>query len=220
MEMSKEDLLEIEHQLSVPHGDNGIKIGEEMNKSNIEMTRSGFKALKIQDNDNILEIGHGNCAHLREVLTTAKDIRYTGVEISETMNFEAIKLNSLFCEKNIANFKLYNGTKLPFDNSTFNNIFTVNSIYFWEDTVGLLNEIYRVLKPKGKLAISFAEKSFMEKLPFVQKRFTLYDDDIIQNLVTKTSFKIVSITGYEDEVKAKHGEIFIRKYAVALLQKE
>lgn len=219
MEKFQNDYVEIEAQLSAPHGENGIIVAEEMNRTNIEMTRSGYRSLKIQDDDNVLEIGHGNCFHLKEVLALAKNIHYSGVEISETMNFEAIKLNTAFYKQNIAKFKLYDGVKLPFEDSTFNCAYTVNCIYFWEDTKGLLDEIYRVLKPEGKLAIVYAEKEFMKTLPFVNDRFKLYDEEDIQRVISGTSFKINSITGIEDRVKTKLGDFMNRKYSVALVQK-
>jgi SAM-dependent methyltransferase len=60
---------------------------------------------------------------------------------------------------------LYEGKKLPFEDETFDKIFTVNTVYFWENPVEFLNEIYRVLKDDGTFVLTFGQRDFMEKLP-------------------------------------------------------
>jgi len=82
---SKKELKELESQLNCPTGEKGKEIAKEMNNSNIDMTIASIEAIKIKDNNIILEIGHGNCGHLNEVLKQAENIHFFGLEISETM---------------------------------------------------------------------------------------------------------------------------------------
>lgn len=127
-----------------------------MHKLNIGMTLSSIKALNIQSGDNIIEIGHGNCSHLDTILNTGDDISYTGIEISETMMNEAIRINKAVTLSHNINFQLYDGNKIPFPSLNFSTLFSVNSIYFWEDANSLLNEFYRILSIDDICVITFA----------------------------------------------------------------
>lgn len=67
----------------------GIEIGEMMNDTNIGMTLESIQTLLIEDDEHILEIGHGNADHVKSILNKATNIKYTGIDISETMHNEA-----------------------------------------------------------------------------------------------------------------------------------
>ena len=94
--MEKDELKILAQNLANPHGEKGIEIGEMMNATNISMTLESIKALVIDDGQQILEIGHGNAAHLKSIMSIAKNLRYTGIDISETMHNEAKRLNKEF----------------------------------------------------------------------------------------------------------------------------
>ncbi|MDR2238367.1 MAG: class I SAM-dependent methyltransferase [Chryseobacterium sp.] len=216
--MEKDDLKILAQHLANPQGEKGIEIGEMMNATNIGMTLESIRTLAIEDHEHILEIGHGNAGHLREIFSRAAHLKYTGIDISETMHREAKKLNKEFDGQ--AEFVLYEGKKLPFEDKTFDKIFTVNTLYFWEEPVDFLNEIYRVLKNEGTVAITFGQKDFMEKLPFTEYNFTLYNNDEMEELVSRSHFKRMKISEKEEEIKSKTGDETIKRiYTVLTIKK-
>ncbi|AKK73685.1 methyltransferase type 11 [Chryseobacterium gallinarum] len=216
--MEKEELKNLAKHLANPQGDKGIEIGEMMNATNISMTLESARMLLIEDHDRILEIGHGNAGHLKNILSLAKDLHYTGVDISETMYNEARKLNKEFEAQ--AQFVLYGGEKLPFEDQSFDKIFTVNTVYFWKNPVEFLNEIWRVLKDNGTFVLTFGQKKFMEKLPFTEYNFTLYSNSEMEQLVSKSSFKRMKISEKEEEIKSKTGDETIQRiYTVLTIKK-
>lgn len=216
--MEKEELKILAHNLANPQGEKGIEIGEMMNATNISMTLESIKTLVIDDGQHILEIGHGNARHLKSIMSLAKNLRYTGIDISETMHNEARKLNKEF--ENQADFVLYEGRKLPFQDGTFNKIFTVNTVYFWENPVEFLNEIYRVLKDDGTFVLTFGQRDFMEKLPFTEYDFTLYNNNEMEELVSKSHFKRMKTSEKEEEIKSKTGnETIQRIYTILTIKK-
>src|SRR5690349_17554031 len=126
-----------------------------MNKSNIPMIRKTMEHASVKDNEYLLELGHGNGNHLAELFGLAGNVYYDGLDISELMKRESEK----YClehklDKN-AKFHLYDGVHIPFPENRFDKIFTLNTIYFWQDPEVLLNELHRVLKPAGTLSIAF-----------------------------------------------------------------
>ncbi len=219
MNQDKDFLEQLASQLSCPKNTEGIEVANNMHESNIRMTRSAINALQLTDGDLILELGHGNCKHLPEILEKADRTSYYGLEISELMQKQASELNNTATQANRASFHLYNGQKIPFADSTFNKILTVNTIYFWENPEEFIKEIYRVLKPGGLLAISFADKNFMESLPFTAYGFDLYSKERIHSLAETANFKINDISSATERIKSKAGDEVERLFYVALLEK-
>ncbi|WP_363315504.1 class I SAM-dependent methyltransferase [uncultured Chryseobacterium sp.] len=216
--MEKDKLKILAQHLAHPEGEKGIEIGEMMNATNIGMTLESIQALLIEDHEHILEIGHGNAGHVKSILNRAQNIQYTGIDISETMHREALKLNGAFRDQ--ADFMLYDGEKLPFEDKTFDKIFTVNTVYFWKQPAEYLNEIYRVLKRTGTFVLTFGQRDFMEKLPFTQFGFTLYNTDEMEEVVSKSYFKSMTVFEKQEEVKSKTGdETMTRHYTILTIKK-
>ncbi len=216
--MEEKDLKILAENLASPKGEKGIELGKMMNATNMGMTLESIHTLLIEDNEHILEIGHGNAGHLKSFLKIARNLRYTGIDISETMHNEAKKINS-DC-KDQADFIWYEGKKLPFENEVFDKIFTVNTVYFWEKPVDFLNEIYRVLKDNGTFVLTFGQREFMEKLPFTEYNFKLYDNEEMEELISESHFKRMKISEKEEEIKSRTGdELIKRNYTVLTIKK-
>lgn len=195
MKLSETELQELAKQLRCPTGDSGLKVGEMMNFTNSNSISKAIQSLKLKDGDTILEIGPGNGAHVASIINAVSTIDYQGIDISETMIGEAEKTNSHF--DNVS-FHLADGKHINFDNESFNSIFTVNTIYFWEEPQEFANEIARVLKKDGLASIGFIPESTMKKIPFAKYGFTLYDiASVIQLLETAGLKNIKTITDTE-----------------------
>ncbi|SEC50861.1 Methyltransferase domain-containing protein [Tenacibaculum sp. MAR_2009_124] len=218
MELTKEELQELENQLSCPTGDKGIETAILMNNTNIGMTKSSIDALHIANNDVVLELGHGNCGHLDYLLKKASKLSYIGLEISETMKLEAQKqlLNKEYFSE--VSFKLYDGKKLPLEDKSIQKIFTVNTLYFWKNPTQFLEEISRVLSENGICIVTFAQKDFMQKLPFVGNNFKLYNTTDIELLVKHSSLRISQLLHRTEKVKTKTGILVDRHFTIAILK--
>lgn len=149
--LTAEELSELEKQLNCPKGEKGVETGELMHNSNISMTIASINLLKLRDNNALLEIGHGNCTHLTEIIKQSKGISYSGLEISEVMQQEAIRINKKYLEENRISFELYDGENIPYKDDTFDKVFTVNTIYFWENPTDFFREVTGFLNLAGNL---------------------------------------------------------------------
>jgi SAM-dependent methyltransferase len=213
-QQTEEDLKAIAKQLSHPKGKHGIKTGESMNASNIGMTCSAIDALNLRDEEMVLEIGHGNGGHIANILSKANGLKYFGADISETIIAEAERLNQVFLNTGMANFHLTSGNDLPFASKQFDKVFIVNTIYFWRNPLNYLIEIRRVLKSGGVFALCFADKSFMEKLPFTKYGFTLYESDIVIDLLKNAGFDNVKGIKKTEQIKSNAGFMLEREYYI------
>lgn len=211
---SEEDLKNIAKQLSCPEGEHGIKTGEMMHASNLGMTSSAIDALNLQNNNTILEIGHGNGGHIAQLLSKAENLKYYGADISETMIAEAKEINHDLIDKGTVRFELTDGATLPFKNNQFDKIFTVNTLYFWSNPIKYLNEIKRTLKPNGIFALCFADKTFMQNLPFTSYGFTLYGIEKVMQLLEEAGFTIKDTAKKLERVQSKTDEKIEREYYI------
>ncbi len=216
MKPVKEQFKEVERQVACPNGEFGIKVGKTMNESNIGMSIGTINFLEIKDDDYVLELGHGNCGHLDNVLEAAKNVKYFGLELSKTMCNEAKKNKN----SELAEFVHYDGSEIPYSSNFFDKAFTVNTIYFWDKPEEILNDIARVLKPNGICIVTYANREFMEKMPFVGERFKLYDQNMIEEVIEKTKFKLEEIKEVKERIKLTTGEEVDRTYILVKLKNQ
>jgi ubiquinone/menaquinone biosynthesis C-methylase UbiE len=191
---------EVAKQLRKPEGENGIKVAKGMNQSNAFLYKLTLENLKINDNDNILELGFGNGFFIKDVLEKAKNITYHGIDFSEDMFNEASIMNKDFIENNKAKLNLANIASMPYSEESFDIIFTINTLYFWEKPLDNLLEIKRVLKKGGVICISIRPKEIIEKLPFSKYGFTLYSVDDVINLYKDADLELLK---YDQRVEPK-----------------
>jgi len=216
---TEKELEMLADQLSCPEGDLGIKMGEKMNNSNSEMTFQTMNNLSFEKKDKVLELGHGNAGHLQNLMDRATQLEYFGLELSSTMKSEAVQINANFVSEQKANFQLFDGLFIPFSENSFQKIFSVNTIYFWQKPNVLLSEIFRVLEVGGTFAITFAKKEFMQQLPFTKYGFRLWDILEVIEIVTKIGFQHLETIELEDNVESKSEEFVNRKYVVMKFRK-
>lgn len=217
--MKNEELQEIASQLKHPTGEKGIEMANMMHETNINMTRHSVQNLNISAGNSILELGHGNAGHAAFIFEQAGNLKYYGLEMSELMFQEARRINRNFVSQKQAFFSIYDGNIILFEAASFDKIFTVNTIYFWQDPQKLLLEIYRVLKPNGNFCLTFAEESFMKTLPFTQFEFELYSTEKALQLIEKTDFRVFHTESQTEKVKSKTGELVDRAFTTIVLEK-
>lgn len=206
-------------QLRKPEGEGGIKTGEMMSKGNGPIIYDTFRALDAQANDNILEIGMGNGFYVKEILEKSGGIHYTGCDYAELMVRESEKLNADWIEKGRAKFIHANITALPFENNVFSKIFTINTIYFWDNETAALSEIKRVMQPGGIFVIGFRPKHQSEKYPFTKYGFNQFSKEDVAKLLSDNGFSIVDIFENKEPPFEMNGLIMETENVVLLAKK-
>lgn len=212
-------LMEIAKQLSCPSGEYGILTAQNMALHNNNMISEAILVLDLADNQRVLEIGPGGGDHVPKVFKQAKGLKYYGVDISELMILESIKMNQELVNSGQATFTLGNGKTLAFFNEFFDCAFTVNTIYFWNEPKAYAQEIMRVLKPGGLFSVAFAPKTFMEKLPFTKYTFQLYGLEEAHTLFASAGFAVISSDSHQETITSNAGQTIDREFIILTLQK-
>lgn len=188
--MTEEMLKDMAKQLRKPEGEFAIQVGENLNQGNSILNLNTIDALELQNNDNVFEIGMSNGFFVKDIFAKNNSISYTGCDYSDVMVNQAIKNNESLIKSGQAQFYLACADNLPFENNIFDKVFSVNTIYFWDDHSKVLAEICRVLKRNGKLILSLRPKSSMKFYPFVKYGFDMFTKNELKYLLTDNGFKI------------------------------
>ncbi len=205
--MDETSYQQLAAQLRQPTGEAGIHTGGWMNRGNTQINTDTITALNANPGDNILEIGMGNGFFVPAILQKDISIKYTGADFSEVMVEESKRINAEWINSGQAKFVLCNAEALPLENAAFNKIFTINTIYFWDDAAKILNEIKRVLQPKGKLIIALRPKRQMKNYPFIKYGFSLFSKEEVEELLTKNGFTILQSLEIQEPDFELNGEM-------------
>lgn len=164
-------------QLRRPSGVMGDKVGNMMNKANEFLYDFTLCVMNLSDNQTILEIGFGNGKFFDKIFSRANNLQVTGLDFSETMFSQAKEKNTEAIASGKLKLQLGNSDKLPFPDNSFDKIFCINVIYFWNEPQKHLQEIHRVLKPGGRFYATVRTKESMLKMPFTKYGFSFYDTE-------------------------------------------
>jgi len=207
-------------QLRQPTGQSGIQTGEWMNRGNVQMNLDTIDVLNATAGDTILEIGMGNGFFVNNILQKHSSIKYTGADFSEVMVAEAKRINAAWVNKNQATFILSDVAALPFKDAGFNKIFTINTIYFWEDAVKILKELKRMLLPKGKLIITLRPKRQMKNYPFVKYGFNMFAKEEVLQLLAQNGFTLLRVIENQEPDYELNGEMTKMENLIIEAEKE
>ncbi|RYE46744.1 MAG: class I SAM-dependent methyltransferase, partial [Sphingobacteriales bacterium] len=193
-------------QLRQPHGENAAQVGLKMNEGNKYINLKAIETVDPKSGDRILEIGMGNGFFVKDILARHPSIKYTGCDLSEEMVDEAIKFNTDHIRSGNAEFKLSDAGSLPFPENTFDKVFTVNTIYFWDDRSLVLSGVKNVLKPGGLFVIALRPRFQMENYPFVKYGFNLFSAEEVKELLIENNFNNVETCSMEEPFQVINGQ--------------
>lgn len=168
-------LKAIGKQLQNPRGIFGKILFTWMTGRTIAHARWTVDLMDIQPDDDILEIGFGNGANIELLLQQAKRGTVAGVEISDTAIEMAAVKNARVISQGKVKLHKAAGNALPFDAGVFDKACTVATAYVIEDPGAVFKEMFRVLKPNGRAAVTFpVRENFMKFKPVEAEGFYLH----------------------------------------------
>ncbi|GIU52553.1 SAM-dependent methyltransferase [Shewanella sairae] len=197
----------IASQLRCPEGEHAAGVAETMNDANYLLNQQCIKLLQFRSNDAVLEIGPGNGAFVGNILRSADNILYSGVDWSSDMVAEATRINGDLIDTGKAHFQQGSSDKLKFDNDCFDKVISVHTLYFWDNPRAHLEQIKRVLKPLGLFCLAFGRREFMQNLPFVQYGFELYEVKSVVALLASSGFKVIKHHEHQERGRSNAGDI-------------
>ena len=139
-------------QCARPEGALGRVMLSFMNYTHAPLTNWGLKLVDVQDGWTMLDVGCGGGFTIRRLLKRSKDAQVYGIDISEESLAKAKKVNADVLDKQVF-VRQGSAEMLPYEDGKFDLVTAVETVYFWPNLPGCLQEVRRVLKPGGKFAI-------------------------------------------------------------------
>lgn len=147
----------IDRHYQTPKGIIGTYIGEKMVRQHKVETSWTLELMNVHQGNRILELGCGAGYALKLILEKDLTEEIVGLDISPTMIRSAKVRNKRAINEKRVKLIQANLNNLPLQNESFNTVLSIQTIYFWTDIAATLSEIYRVLKPKGVVILTFSD---------------------------------------------------------------
>ena len=159
---------------------------------------------------SVLELGPGPGYLGLEWLRQTDNTTLTGLDISPDMIDLAQRNAAEYGLAERATYVQTTGAGIPFDANTFDGVLSNGSLHEWEDPKAILDEMWRVLKPGGRLFVSDLRRDMFlpirwflwisvrpkEIRPgFITSVNAAYTPPELQRLVAGTTLKGCSVSG-------------------------
>jgi SAM-dependent methyltransferase len=148
-------------QFARPRGLLGQFAARLMRRGNAPLNLWMVEILKVGPQHRILEVGFGPGVALAELLARASDGFVAGVDASELMVRHARYRHADAIAARRLEVRQGDVSSLPYDDATFDKVCGTHVIYFWPDAVATVQELRRVLRPGGTLALAYQERERM-----------------------------------------------------------
>ena len=178
-----------------------------MNVINKAMYKKTVSLITTGPDDKVLDIGFGNGYLLRYLFRKTKSDLY-GIDISEDMIKLAAKKNKEAEKQRKLNLQSGDCCDLTYADNTFAAVTSINTVYFWSDTVKGLSEIFRVLNSGGSFFNVVYTKEFLDDLAYTEKGFKKFEQGQLVELGKQAGFGNIQV---RDIVKGKSFAVIYTK---------
>jgi ubiquinone/menaquinone biosynthesis C-methylase UbiE len=142
----------------------GRLIGQLMRLANRGPIAAAIEALDLQRGDTALDLGCGPGSGVADL--TRRCARVYGIDRSAAMVAAARKRNRRAIGRGTARIEQADFAFLPLPDQSVDKVLAANVAYFWTDPATVINELRRVLRPGGQVAIYVTERQAMAKWKF------------------------------------------------------
>lgn len=186
--------MTVGEQLRRPNGGAGRTAGRIMRFVNARPNTLAVAALEVRPADHVLELGCGPGHALQLMANQIGDGVIHALDPSETMLAQARRRNRAAVKS--ARVRLYCAAAelIPLGSNSVNKVLAVNVAYFWSDPSAALREIFRVLRPGGRVSIYVTDAATMRRWRFADGHtHRTYDGQQLADALRHGGFRHYSI---------------------------
>ena len=146
-------MSDLRDQYRCPTGRGGRVIAKLMNREHEPLTLWGLSKVNIGSDFLILDVGCGGGKTLSLLALMAPNGKVYGIDYSAEMVKYSKKVNKKLVAQNRVEIIEGSVEKISFRDIFFDLVTAFETYYFWNSLPDTLKEIWRVLKPAGKLLL-------------------------------------------------------------------
>ncbi len=180
----------IARQGRLPSGLLGHIVARVMARETAPENDQTLSYLDLSPDERILEIGYGHGRTLGLVARAAKGIKCAGIDFSEVMMRVARARNRNLIRSGALELRHGDSANMPWKACRFDKVFSVHTVYFWNDIDTQFKEIGRVLRPNGCFLLCYRpgeDEGFADQFP--QSVYTIRTIEEIEAAFRKAGFE-------------------------------
>ena len=180
----------IARQSSRPRGMIGRLLGHVMAIETASLNSEALGLLALQPSDRVLEVGFGHGRTIRLAAAQVPQGLVAGVDVSRDMVRMARRRCLDLSGKGLVELMVGDSRRLPYADTSFDKVLSVHTIYFWEEPIKDLSEMFRMLRPGGRLVLGFRAKSDNGSTSdFPETVYSFYSIDKVSTLLASAGFE-------------------------------
>jgi ubiquinone/menaquinone biosynthesis C-methylase UbiE len=174
----------IARQAERPSGLLGRALGVIMALETRSLNDEVLHRLAIAPGERILEIGFGHGRTIERAARATTGARFAGIDHAEDMVAALARRAHRLVEAGRLELRAGDSSSLPWPDATFDGAYAVHTIYFWQDPARHFSEVRRVLRPGGRLALGFRERTPEVEAAVPPEIYRLRSSDEVLALLT------------------------------------
>ncbi len=185
-------------QFAKPTGFFGKILAKGMARGHKDFYKNAARVINPTNDDIYLEIGFGSGIFIKKYMPHVSKI--AGIDYSEDMVELASDINRRLVESGKAEFKQGYASSLPWADNEFTVVATIETFFFLTEIEKTLEEIFRVLKPGGRLIIEMAfnkDDGADHKRHIKKMNLKLYSGEEMKKLLKNAGFNDIVIDYYK-----------------------
>jgi len=168
-----------------------------MNLRHSKLTDWGLAHTSVEKRYTILDVGCGGGRTVGKLAGAAAEGKVYGIDFSEESVAASKRTNAGWIDMGRVEINYGSVSQLPFSNAMFDLVTAVETHFFWPDLPGDMGEIFRVLKPGGRLLV--VAEIYKGATTRVSKLAEKYAEKTGMQLLTADEHReLFSRTGYSD----------------------
>jgi ubiquinone/menaquinone biosynthesis C-methylase UbiE len=166
-----------------------------MNRGHKSIYESVAKALELRADDDLLEVACGNGHFIKNYASHVHSV--AGLDLSELCIKLATKKNKKRIIAGSAEFVLGEATQLPWEDDKFSVATSMASFMMFPKPVKSLKEMYRVLRPRGRVVVCIewnAEDGKDHSKNIKKYGMHLWTENAARTMLSDAGFSDIAIT--------------------------
>ena len=124
-----------------------------MNSRHSKVTDWGLAHVSVNERDTILDVGCGGGRTVSKLAAKATQGKVYGADFSEASVVVSKKTNVRGIEMGRVEIRQASVSQMPFPDGMFDLVTAVETHFWWPELPGDMREVFRVVKPGGKLVV-------------------------------------------------------------------
>ncbi|MFN0247394.1 MAG: class I SAM-dependent methyltransferase [Kofleriaceae bacterium] len=178
----------IARQAGHPAGWFGRLLLRVMARETFRFNHEILDTLAVADSERVLEIGFGHGRTLLDAARRVREATLAGIDIAP----DAERVASRRCKELIEGGRLVlktgDAADLPWTDGSFDAVYSVHTIYFWERPQDPLAQVRRVLSKQGRFVLGMRERTDDVASHFPASVYRFYSGEEVVSMLREVGF--------------------------------